>query len=72
MSFCSEEEKEVLDLIEDYIGHPINVIEISKIERVETIDFTNDVTDNWQSVMKDIELDKQFKKKKSRKKKKGK
>ena len=65
VSFCSDGEKEMLAEIEEFVGK-INVIEINKSTRSETIDFSEDLSNNWQSLMKDIEKDK----KKMRKKRK--
>jgi ATP-dependent RNA helicase RhlE len=70
VSFCSTEEKPILEEIESFLDKPINVLEISKKDYSETIDFTNDATNNWKSLMREAEKkEKEFKEVKKKKKK---
>jgi len=69
LSFCSTEEKEILAEIELYLLTPIRVIEINKNDYTETIDLTEDTTNDWKSLMREAqqdELDKGNKKKKKK------
>ncbi len=70
VSFCSEEEKELLMLIEDFMGKEITVMDIDKATYKETLDFTNDTgTNDWKSLIRKAEEDKKnFKVKKKKKK----
>lgn len=63
ISFCSSEEKELLEKIEEYIGGEIAEMEISKADYSETLDFTNNQNDNWQKLMNES-FDKKRKKRK--------
>ncbi len=66
ISFCSKEEKPLLDEIEKLIGKTIHLIQITKANYKETINFkVEEEKDDWQSVMDQIEtIDKGRKKKK--------
>jgi len=68
ISFCSKDEKHLLDEIEKLIGKTIHLIQISKANYKETIDFkVEEEKDDWQSVMNQIEeIDNGRKKKKKR------
>lgn len=68
ISFCSREEKPLLEEIEKLIGKTIHLIQITKSNYKETINFkVEEEKDDWQSVMNQIEtLDKGRKKKKKR------
>jgi ATP-dependent RNA helicase RhlE len=71
ISFCSEEEKTLLDDIEAFTHNKIAVLDMSKVEYQSTIDFSIDTTANdIKALMSEIEAfeDKQRKKQKSRKK----
>ena len=68
ISFCSKEEKEILTEIEDFLGHEITVLEIEKLDYIETLDFTKDTDYNWKKLLK--ENNKELKKAKTKKKKK--
>lgn len=68
VSFCSEEEKPVLKLIEKYLHNPIKVLDVAKEDYKETLLFTEDTNDNWRLLMKEAE--KESKKGKSKKHKK--
>jgi len=68
ISFCSKEEKPLLEDIEKLIGKTIHLIQITKANYKETINFkVEEEKDDWQSVMDQIEtIDKGRKKKKKR------
>lgn len=66
VSFCSEEEKPVLKQIESYLNKPVRVIEIKKEDYSQTLLHTEDTTDNWRLLLR--EVDKLEKGKKPKKK----
>ena len=66
ISFCSPEERPMLDEIETYLTQPVRVMEVSKREYAETIELTEDVADKWKAVMQEIEEAEKWKKKKKR------
>ena len=68
ISFCSIEEKPILKEIESYLNAPISVLSISNADYEATIDFSEDASHDWQSLMKDQETFDQGKKKKKKKK----
>lgn len=55
VSFCSMEEKPVLDEVEKFLGKEINVIEITGAEYDHTLDLTEDVNDNWKALLKEAD-----------------
>jgi ATP-dependent RNA helicase RhlE len=69
VSFCSKEEKPMLDEIEQYVGKPIQEMKIDKNDYRETIAFSEEVpNDNWQLLLEQEEkAQQQLKKKKKRK-----
>ncbi|HBF88971.1 MAG TPA: ATP-dependent helicase [Bacteroidales bacterium] len=69
ISFCSEEEKPMLEEIEGFVTKKINVMEISKSEYNETLVYAKeeDETD-WKSLIEEDETSSQYKKKKKSKK----
>lgn len=69
VSFCSTEEKPLLDAIEKYMGTKIRVMQIDKSEYQETLSFTDDTpNDNWQLLLDEQEaFEKQAKRKKNKK-----
>ena len=68
ISFCSSEEKEILEKIEDSLGKPINKIEISKTDYKNTIKISGEKENDWKKVILDIEdEDEIFRKKKKKK-----
>ena len=70
ISFCSPEEKPILQEIEGFLGTPIDVLEIDKSDYSTTIDLTSDITDDWRSLMKEAEkAEDAFKLKKKKKRK---
>lgn len=54
-SFCSPEEKPMLEEIEQYLSKPIKVFTIDKNEYAETLRLTEDVSNKWKDVMAEIE-----------------
>lgn len=66
VSFCSEEEKPVLDQIQQYLDKPVAVVKLSNEDYAETLEFTTDTTNDLGALMREIE---EFE---SRQKKKGK
>lgn len=55
ISFCSEEEKEMLQEIETYIGKDITTLEIAPEEYQETIVFSDDKKITWKDIYKEME-----------------
>jgi ATP-dependent RNA helicase RhlE len=68
LSFCSKEEKELLAEIEENLGKPIARMEISKSEYKYTLKAAEKKADNtdWQSVMKEVNEDENWKKNKKK------
>lgn len=66
VSFCSTEEKPVLAEIESFLEHPIKVLELSKTDYHETIDFSQDVNYDLKSLLREVD---DFQSKKKGKKK---
>lgn len=66
VSFCSTEEKPVLEAIETYMGKKIVVMKIDKSDYLETLSFTDDTpNDNWKLLLDEQEaFEKQSKRKK--------
>ncbi len=55
IAFCSEEEKPLLGAIEAYMGKAIKVLEIDREDYAQTIEFTQDTTSDWKSLMREAE-----------------
>ncbi len=70
VSFCSSNEKDILQEIESFLGKKITVLEIEKAEYQNTLDFTRDTDNDWKAVLKEIDEVKTEKKKKKRKRRK--
>lgn len=51
VSFCSEEEREALERIEEYIGQPVDVIKMDKEDFETTIDFSAENKNDWKSLL---------------------
>jgi ATP-dependent RNA helicase RhlE len=66
LSFCSDEEKDVLTKIEENLGKPIQQLTISKAGYQLAIDMSEDINHDWKSL---IEVEEQLVSKKKRKKK---
>ena len=52
VSFCSTEEKPILEEIERYLEKPIKILEIDKTDYSATLDFSADAKSDWQGLMK--------------------
>lgn len=66
VSFCSPEEKPVLEEIQEYLGQPIEVVKISVTDYSETLDFTSDTSSDLNALMKEVESYEAGKKKKKK------
>lgn len=67
VSFCSTEEKPMLEEIESFLTKPITVLEISKKDYAETLDLTSDIDNNWKALMREAEKAEQAPKKRKKK-----
>ena len=63
ISFCSKQEKPLIDAIEEYTTVPITRATVSKAEYVNTIELADDGKDNWQALM-ELDIKKPKKKRK--------
>lgn len=68
-SFCSSDEKPLLDEIEDLIGKKIPIVEMDREGYKEIVVQSNETHSDWKSLMKDMEEDERAYKKRKRKKK---
>ena len=67
VSFCSPEEKIILDEIETFLGQKIKVLIIDKEEYTATIDFSAENPNDWKALLKEEEKNaKSFPKKKKK------
>jgi len=64
VAFCSQEEREILAEIEDFLDKEIKVMNIEKHTYNETLEFTKDTDFNWKKLLK--ENNKALKKKKKK------
>ena len=55
VSFCSTEEKPKLTAIEEYVGKPVTVLQLSKAEYDGIVDTSNDPAGNITSLLQEIE-----------------
>ena len=53
VTFCSEEEKPTLKIIEGFLNKPIQVNEVKKDDYQETLLTTEDTTDNWKLLLRE-------------------
>lgn len=67
VSFCSEEEKPVLDQIQQYLDKPISVVKLSADDYAQTLEFTTDSPNDLGALMREIEEFESRQKKKGRK-----
>lgn len=65
VSFCSPEETEMLDEIQNFLEKEIKVMEIKKQDYIETIDFSEEPND-WRKLIKEAEEEKSKKKRKKK------
>ena len=70
ISFCSSDEKEILDEIESYLDKPVKVLELDPNDYEGTIDISAAATHDWKSVVNEL-IDLEEGKKKQRGKRKG-
>jgi len=68
VSFCSPEEKPVLDEIETFLDQKIKVVTIDKEDYTATIDFSADNPHDWRALMIEETQKEQFFRKKKKKK----
>lgn len=64
VSFCSDEEKPILDEIETFLGQKISVLIIDREEYTATKDMSEDSQSDWKTLMREEVLEKKPKKKK--------
>jgi len=64
ISFCSPEEKPVLDEIETFLGQKVNALIIDKEEYTATVDLSLDNPNDWKALMREEEQKPKPKKKK--------
>lgn len=64
ISFCSEEEKPILEEIETYLTQPIKTMALHKTEYEETLAISEDHPNDWRSLIKEAEEAPKLKKKK--------
>jgi ATP-dependent RNA helicase RhlE len=57
ISFCSEQEKELLAEIETYLDKPITIMQIAREDYQATIDFSDAAEHDWKSLLKENEND---------------
>jgi ATP-dependent RNA helicase RhlE len=69
VSFCSPEEKEILEQIETYLTKPVKILEINSLEYTETRMLTHEKTDKWKELMQEIEQAENWKQNKRKKNK---
>ena len=67
VSFCSDEEKLLLDQIQEYLDKPVAVVDISAADYAQTIDFTADSANDLKALLKEVEEFESRQKKKRRK-----
>ncbi|MBN8678339.1 MAG: DEAD/DEAH box helicase [Chitinophagales bacterium] len=63
VSFCSTEEKPVLQAIEQYLGKPVRVLVLDHTERAETMVLTREEKDPLKAIMQEIEAAEAWKEK---------
>jgi ATP-dependent RNA helicase RhlE len=68
VSFCSPEEKPILDEIESFLGKPITVLSIGKNEYNETLILQSEQPDKWKALKEEIEKAEDWGKKKKKRK----
>lgn len=63
ITFCSPEETEQLEEIEEFLGRDIRVMDIDKEEYTQTLDLTEEANTNWKALLKDAEKEEKSAKK---------
>jgi ATP-dependent RNA helicase RhlE len=66
VSFCSEEEKPLLEEIEGFLGSPIEVFEVEKDDYKETLATSKESHADWKTLMRQAEEDGRKKRKKKK------
>jgi ATP-dependent RNA helicase RhlE len=66
VSFCSEEEKPILEEIETYLTQPIKTMALKKNEYEETLAISDANLNDWKSLIKEAEIDALTRKKKKK------
>jgi ATP-dependent RNA helicase RhlE len=69
ISFCSPEEKPLLEAIEKFVGSPINIIVFEKDDYQSTLDFSTEAPKDLKAIMKEISDFETFQKARKKKKK---
>jgi ATP-dependent RNA helicase RhlE len=64
VSFCSDEERTLLDRIEEYLGAEIEVLAIEKEDYESIVDFADNTKTDWKSLIKEAEEEEKSRKKK--------
>jgi ATP-dependent RNA helicase RhlE len=67
VSFCSTDEKPLLGEIEEYIGKPVEVMEIKGQDYNETLAFTAETKSDWKTLLRDAEEEEKNRKKRKKK-----
>jgi ATP-dependent RNA helicase RhlE len=67
VSFCSEEERPLLEEIEGFLGSPIEVFDIEKDDYRETLASSHQSHADWKTLMKEAEAGEKKKRKKKKK-----
>lgn len=70
ISFCSTEEKDILNEIEAFLHKPITVMTISQTDYEVTVDVSEDSEHDWKSLLKEIDEFESHQRSKQKKKKK--
>ena len=60
ISFCSPDEKPMLEKIESFLQKPINVLTIDKENYTTTLELVHEHSNDWQALMEEIEKVKEF------------
>lgn len=68
VSFCSADEKPLLNDIEEYIGKPITVMEIDRQDYTETLAFTSESQSDWKTLLREAEEEEKNRKRGKKKK----
>ncbi len=68
ISFCSPDEKPLLEAIEEYTGNQISHLSITKADYAMTLDLTAESKADWKSLVVQAEKDEEWRKKKGKKK----
>ncbi|MFO0322822.1 MAG: DEAD/DEAH box helicase [Bacteroidota bacterium] len=55
VSFCSPEEKHILEEIEQFMNKKVNVLHVDKADYAETLALTEDVNGNWKQLLREAE-----------------